>query len=77
MLISYETFAKAGQYFIITFSKDMEDGELVIKFKPNEVNNMIFSKDYIDLSSIKMRDVETVLSIFGEYGITLIIKGIK
>lgn len=76
MTISYETFSKTKGYYTIVFSKCMEiESNLIIRFKPHEDDNTIFSKDNIDLSRIKMRDAETILSIFGDYGMTLILKG--
>ena len=76
MIITYETFSIYNEYYTIVFSQCMEvDKYLKVRFKPYNTN-MIFSTDRIDLSSIKMRDAETVLLMMEEHGITLIIEGL-
>ena len=76
MVYSYVTHSKQDKYYIITFENDMENGELlVIKFLPK--TPMVFSKENIDLSMMKMRDPEVILGLLEEHGITLILQGLQ
>ena len=77
MTITYETFSVHKGYYNIVFSQcTEEDKYLKVRFKPY-ITDMIFSREHIDLSSIKMRDAEVVLLILEEYGMTFITEGLK
>lgn len=75
MIVSFVTYTKDGPYYNIVFADCLEDKYLKIRFKPN--TDIVFSKEKINLIEIKMRDVETVLSMFEQYGMTLITEGLK
>ena len=74
MIIDFVTYSKVGDYFNLVFCECTEEKYINIRFLPNV--SMVFSKDKVDLSSIKMRDTEVVLLMLEEYGITLITKGL-
>ena len=72
---SFVTYSKINDYFLIILENDFEQEDyLKIKFLPNKNIDMIFSADKIDLQMMKLRDPEVVLSIFEEYGLTMIVK---
>lgn len=73
-IVNFVTYSKDGAYFNLVFEDCMEEKYLKIKFKPHNPD-MIFSKDRIDLMSIKMRDLEVVMLHLEEHGLTLITDG--
>jgi len=75
MIVTFITYTQDGPYYNIVFADCLEDKYLKIRFKPN--TDMVFSKDKIDLMKIKMKDAEAVLSLFEQYGMTLITEGLK
>lgn len=52
IIVNFVTYTKEGAYFNLVFEDCMEEKYLKIKFKPHNPD-MIFSKDRIDLMSIK------------------------
>jgi len=72
MIYSYVTHTKQGEYYILVFENDMEDSILQVKFLPT--TPLPFSKDNIDLQSMKLRDPEMILFTLETYGLTMILK---
>lgn len=74
MVYSFVTYSKVPLGFIMVFNNDLEDNKyLKLLFVPHKFENNPFSKDKIDIHSIKMRDVEVLINYISEYGLTKII----
>ena len=73
MTYSYLTHSKHGDYYILLFINDMEDIELKVKFLPTI--SLPFSRDNIDLQSMKLRDPEMILYMLESCGLTMILEG--
>lgn len=77
MAYSFITYSKQGDYFHLVFENDLEpEHYLKVKLLPYNSSD-IFSKQSIDLLSIRMRDPESILHYIEQYGLTLITEGLK
>ena len=77
MVYSFVTYSKQGEYFHLVFENDLEpEHYLKVKFLPYDSSD-IFSKQNIDLLSIKMRDPESILHYIEQHVITLITEGLR
>lgn len=77
MVYSFVTYSKQDDYFHLVFENALEpEHYLKVKFLPYDTTT-VFNKHNIDLSSIKMRDPESILYCIEQHGLTLIIEGLR
>lgn len=64
--------SKMNDIYNILFECDTDDSSIIVKFLPRV--ELVFDKNKVDLQSMKMRDIESILYILELYGLTYITK---
>ena len=74
MIFSYVTHSKKGDYYFFEFKQESTGRKITVKFLPNSKD--VFDKSNLDISKMKLRDLEVLLLLFSEYGLVRIVKGL-